>query len=74
MLSIIKYKYPGLWNSEYPIVINRVIDIVGSHHPENLHLERSYERLLSFRPQLAKIEAQERADRDGLRRPCERFS
>ena len=64
MSNIIKYRTQGLWNSEYPLVVNRIIDIVGMHKPEELYLKECYEELAAFRPQLAKIEIQERADRD----------
>ena len=64
MLKIIKVRYQGLWNSEYPIVVNRLIDIVGAHNPQSLHLQTSFDRLSAFQPLLQKIEVQERADRD----------
>ena len=64
MTSIIKFRFPGLWNSEYPVVVNRLIDITGAHDPQALRLQRSFDRLAEFRPLLAKIEAQERTDRD----------
>ena len=38
MTQIIKFRYPGLWNSEYPLVVNRLIDIIGEHDPQALHL------------------------------------
>jgi len=62
MTRIIKFRYPGLWHSEYPLVVNRLIDIIGKHDPERLHLQRSYNQLVAFKPKLAKIEVQERAD------------
>jgi hypothetical protein len=64
MTSIVKFRYSGLWNSEYPLVVNRLIDIVERHEPHALHLGVSFDRLAAFRGQLAKIEVQERADRD----------
>ena len=67
MTGIVKFRYSGLWNSEYPLVINRIIDIVAGHNPQAIHLGLSFDRLLSFRPQLAKIETQERADRDSAK-------
>jgi len=62
MAKIIKLKYQGLWNSEYPLVVNRLIDIVHAYSPHDLHLGISYERLAAFRTPLSKIEIQERAD------------
>ena len=64
MTRIIKYRVQGLWNSEYPLVINRIIDIVGAHRPHEIYLGQSYNRLAAFRTELAKIEVQERADRE----------
>ena len=61
---IVKFETSGLWNSEYPLVVNRIIDIAESHKPHTIHLGLSFDRLSAFRPQLAKIEAQERADKD----------
>ncbi|MDR0606201.1 MAG: DUF6261 family protein [Bacteroidales bacterium] len=64
MENIITFKLPELWNSEYPLVVNRIIDITKAHNPYDLHLGQSFERLVAFRPQLAKIEVQERSDKD----------
>jgi hypothetical protein len=52
----------GLWNSEYPVVVNRLIDIMGAYNPHAIHLGQSYDRLAAFKTQLNKIEVQERAD------------
>jgi len=62
MTNIIRFKHQGLWNSEYPLVVNRLIDIVHSHSPHTLQLGVSFERLAAFRTPLSKIEIQERAD------------
>ena len=67
MVSIVKFKFPELWNSEYPLVVSRIIDIVGAHNPHAIHLGLSYERLEAFRPQLVKVEVQEHADRDSAK-------
>ena len=64
MLKIVKFRYSGLWNSEYPLVVNRLIDIVGAYNLQSLRLQTSFDRLAAFRPLLAKIEVQERADRE----------
>ena len=63
MTNIITFKLPGLWNSEYPLVVNRIIDITKAHNPYDLHLGLSFERLEKFRTELAKIEKPERADK-----------
>ena len=64
MESIVKFRYPGLWNSEYPLVVNRIIDIVEAYNPNAIHLGLAFDRLAAFRPQLTKIATYERADRD----------
>jgi hypothetical protein len=64
MVNIIKFRYSGLWNSEYPLVVNRLIDIVERHSPHTIRLGVSFDRLAAFRTPLSKIELQERADRD----------
>jgi hypothetical protein len=66
MAYIIKFRFPGLWNSEYPLVVNRIIDIVEAHDPLSLHLEVSFGRIAAFRPLLAKIEIQELSDLDSI--------
>ncbi|MDR1182789.1 MAG: DUF6261 family protein [Bacteroidales bacterium] len=64
MANIVRFKFPGLWNSEYPLVVERIIDILEAHEPHNLHFGQSFERLAAFRPLLAKIETQENFDQD----------
>ncbi len=66
MSNIIKFKFPGLWNSEYPLVVSRIIDIVAVHKPTELNLGNSFDRLAAFRPQLNKIEVQEKFDKDSV--------
>ena len=67
MTSIVRFRFSGLWNSEYPLVVNRILDIAGAHNPHAKHLGVSFDRLEAFRQQLAKIEVQERADRDSAK-------
>jgi hypothetical protein len=43
-----------------------LIDIVEAHNPQALRLQRSFGRLAEYRPLLAKIEVQEKADRDSV--------
>jgi hypothetical protein len=62
MLKLIALNFPALRNSEYPLVVNRIIVIVEAHKPEELRLKRSFDRLAAFRTQLDKIEVQERTD------------
>lgn len=67
MLKLIKYNLRGLWNSEYPLVIKRIIAIVARFNPEALHLQRAYNALAAFMQQLDKIEKQEQANADSAR-------
>ena len=60
MTNIVKYRVQGLWNSEYPLVVNRIIDIAEAYNPHDIHLGQSFDRLAAFRPQLEKIEVYER--------------
>ena len=61
-MTIIKYRYSGLRNSEYPLVVFHLLDIVERHDPYAIHLGFAFERLSAFRPQLESIGLQERAD------------
>ena len=64
MSNIVKFRFSGLWNSEYPLVVNRLIDTVERHNPHTLNLGVSFDRLAAFRVNLSNIEVQERADRE----------
>ncbi len=66
-LKLVRYKLGGLWNSEYPLVMKRLIAIVAKFNPEALRLQRSYKALDAFSPQLNKIEKQELANADSAR-------
>ncbi len=66
MSHIIRFNFPRLWNSEYPLVVTRIIDIVAAYNPKELHFENSFDRLAAFRPQLDKIEIQEKFDKDSV--------
>lgn len=67
MSNIVKYKLQGLWNSEYPLVVNRTINIVEAHEPYDNHLGISFDRLAAFKPLLAKIEPKEAYDKETRR-------
>jgi len=64
MVRIVRFRVQGLWNSEYPLVVFRLLDIVERHNPHAIHLGFAYDRLMAFRPQLESITVQERADRE----------
>ncbi len=48
-----------LWNSEYTIFVSQIIAIIGKFQPAVLHLEKAFQKLAAFIPELAKIKAQE---------------
>lgn len=60
MEKIQSLSFRQLWNSEHPLVYNRLAAIVESHQPEQLHLSNALGRVNTHLPLLAKIEAQER--------------
>ncbi len=66
MIRIVRFNFLGLWNSEYPLVVSRIIDMVAVHKPKELYLGNSFDRLAAFRPQLDKIEVQEKFDKDSV--------
>jgi len=55
-ISIIKVRFQGLWNSEYPLVVNRLIDIVERYNPHSIHLGVSFDRLAAFRTRTIRTE------------------
>jgi len=64
MIKIVKYSFPDLWNSEYPIVVNHLINIIERHNPYELYLGLAFDRLAEFRIDLAKITVQERSEQE----------
>lgn len=58
-LKILRLKLNSLWNSEYTIFVNQLIAIIAKYQPASLHLEKAYNRMAAFIPELAKIKAQE---------------
>ena len=67
MTKIVKFRFQGLWNSEYPLVVFRLLEIVERHNPHAIHLGFAYDRLSAFRPQLESITVQERAEQESAR-------
>ena len=62
MLKIVKFRFQGLWNSEYPLVVIRLLEILDRHNPHTIHLGFSFDRLSAFRQQLENITVLERTD------------
>jgi hypothetical protein len=58
-LKITRLNLPKLWNSEYTIFVNQIINIITKYQPENLHLSKAFNKVSAFVPELAKIKAQE---------------
>ncbi len=58
-LKIVRLTLKSLWNSEYTIFINQVINIVTKYQPEKLHLTKAFNKLAAFKPDLEKIKVQE---------------
>lgn len=56
--SKLTFSFSQLWNSEYSLVIERILDIVAKHNPQDLALDRAYERINVLRPELEKIQIQ----------------
>lgn len=54
----LSFNFPRLWNSEYPLVIERILDIVKRYNPEELYLKKAYDRLESYQEDLSKIKIQ----------------
>lgn len=61
MTKLIRFKLPALWNSEYPLVVKRIISTARLYNLEDLRLLPVYNRLKAFETQLEKIELQERS-------------
>ena len=53
--------FSKLWNSEYPLVVEHILQIVEKHNPEALNLKKAYDRLAAFKDDLAKLERQAKA-------------
>lgn len=60
METITRVEFGKLWNSEHPLVFNRLIAIIDKHNPEALHLGGPLGRAKKHLPELDKIQMQER--------------
>jgi len=54
-----RLQYRELWNSEYPLFVEQVVEISGKYNPESLHLKKPYEKVKGLLPGLSGIKAQE---------------
>ncbi len=57
--KLLRFTFKALRNSEYPIFVNQIVEIVGKNNPTDLHLKKTFEKLNLSLPNLAKIKAQE---------------
>ena len=42
----LKFTFTRLWNTEYPLFIERIVEIVSKNNPEHLGLKKAYELML----------------------------
>ena len=56
----LSFSFSQLWNSEYPLVVERILEIVSKHNPEELGLKKAYDRIVALNPELEKIKIQEK--------------
>lgn len=54
----LKFSFTRLWNSEYPLMMERIVEIVNKHNPAHLHLDKTYQRLAALRPHWEQIQVQ----------------
>lgn len=54
----LKFSFTRLWNSEYPLMMERIVEIVNKHNPAHLHLDKAYQRLATLRPHWEQIQVQ----------------
>ncbi len=52
--------FSRLWNSEHPLVVTRIAQIIESHNPVALHIAKAFEKITATLPALALVEAQEK--------------
>lgn len=52
------FGFARLWNSEYPLMMERIVEIVNKHNPTHLHLDKAYQRLVALRPNWEQIQVQ----------------
>jgi hypothetical protein len=51
-VKIERVSYPHLWNSEFPLVVDQTLSICEKYDMQSMMLEKSYNELVSYRPQL----------------------
>ncbi|MDO4783421.1 MAG: DUF6261 family protein [Capnocytophaga felis] len=55
------FSFSQLRNSEYPLVVKRILEIVSKHNVEELFLKKAYDRLAGLSSEVEKIQIQEKA-------------
>ncbi len=61
-VKITRMTFKSLWNSEYTMLLNQIIEIIGKYNPDVLKLLKSFERVTAYLPELAKIKAQDQSN------------
>ena len=57
----LKFTFTRLWNTEYPLFIERIVEIVSKNNPEHLGLKKAYDRLNALIPELKNLQTYARA-------------
>ena len=54
--SKLSFYFSKLWNTEYPLFIERIVEIVSKNNPDHLGLKKAYDRLNALVPELKNIQ------------------
>lgn len=57
----LSFNFTRLWNTEYPLFIERMVEIVSKNNPEHLGLKKAYDRLNALVPELKNLQTYARA-------------
>jgi hypothetical protein len=61
-VEISRLPFKSLWNTEYTLFVNQVVAIIEKYDSRTLHLQKSFDKVKSQLPDLAKIKAQEKSN------------
>lgn len=59
--TTLSFGFSRLWNTEYPLMMARILEITKKHNPSDLHLERAVKRLEDLKPSWEQIQVQVKA-------------
>ena len=54
--SKLSFYFSKLWNTEYPLFIERIVEIVSKNNPDHLGLKKAYDRMNALVPELKNIQ------------------